>query len=783
MKIYLLIGALVLNANQIYANPLLEPKSEFNALWSYTKLAKFQDGQSLAHTKSFIRYMYIANVQVPVAQTHFTYLINPKEATDLNVLAKKITKSFGTTKIKSQIVNKRLTIEGDWDKINRHVKMDFFEKSPKEILMITSFSRMGFNKWLIPEVNGLHTALSDYSPEKNKSTSFFESINILGIRSVHAQPATFNLLDLINGSNNTTTPGNSSSIPGIPGLPSGGGSSGLGVSGMSGISDSLKDINGKLDSLQGVGTDFNANLADLNVTAGAGIGVIDKQGTDLNKNLENLNNTANSGIAVIDKQGTDFNNNLNNMNNTANSGIAVIDKQGTDFNKNLSDINKTADNAVKVADKQATDLNKNLQDFNKNYADTNANWAESNKILAKTVDPNHMAKVAFYTAAGAALGTVAVSLAIEGVSAGIKFLHELFTGEKRKKLEWDDFQRAMQVWDTKLNDLVQLEKMVDQFILAFNFFEMNKLGNDYMKNLNIAVRDMKFDRDVFMEKFKDSNLSMDCRRVYYNAADEMDNKIKDYEKVLAFASNNSINFDDPAQYFCSQLKDLQRKILGAEMQMQDLRLKILMAEDQVYSKQTDEKEKRQKKIKEINSRLPKNLRSQEELQVEVAEDIKERAKKEREQWIDDCVDAKNPEGEKVKKEIDSWFFHFFKAKGMCKEEFNKKAIAVKTRTAEEEERLKLERDLRKDLQMLDNDNIALKMSDAQMNWMNRLHLDSYCYQFAHQEEEKLPKKCTEYPELLYSLSLSRGAKKAEKQYKDKCEDRYLKGLQKLSQLK
>ncbi len=70
-----------------------------------------------------------------------------------------------------------------------------------------------------------------------------------------------------------------------------------------------------------------------------------------------------------------------------------------------------------------------------------------------------------------------------------------------------------------------------------------------------------------------------------------------------------------------------------------------------------------------------------------------------------------------------------------------------------------------------------------MNWLNRLHLDSYCYQFAHQEDDKLPKKCTEYPELLYSLSLSKGAKKAEKQYKDKCEDRYLKGLQQLSQLK
>ena len=72
----------------------------------------------------------------------------------------------------------------------------------------------------------------------------------------------------------------------------------------------------------------------------------------------------------------------------------------------------------------------------------NTNWAESNKMLALVMDPNHMAKVAFYTAAGTALGGVAVNLAIQGVSEGISFLHELFTGTKKKKLEWEDFEKA-----------------------------------------------------------------------------------------------------------------------------------------------------------------------------------------------------------------------------------------------------------------------------------------------------------------------------------------------------
>lgn len=610
----------------------------------------------------------------------------------------------------------------------------------------------------MPEINGLHHLLENAQTTSTK-TSFQMFLENVGIRKVHAQGNSgINLGSFLSGGNITT----------------GGGSGNNPVFGnLNNVTSGLSDLNSSIGGLNNNITNFNTNLTDLNTTASTGISVIDQQAGAFNANLSDLNVTANAGINTIDEQGSAFNQNLSNLNNTAN-------EQGTAFNNNLNQLNNTAADAVSVADKQATDLNKNIADFNKNYANTNANWAESNKVLAKTVDPNHMAKVAFYTAAGAALGSVAVSLAIDGISAGISFLHELFTGAKKKKLEWEDFQKAMQIWDTKLNELIELEKIVDQFINAFAFFDGSNLGNDYLKNLQLAVRDMKFDRDIFMENFRNSGLSIECRRIYYNAADEMDGKIKEYDKILNFISNNSLSLKNPNQYFCTQLKDLQRKILATEVQMQDLRLRILKAENQLYSKQEDTAEETIDRIDEINDDTKKTLKTQKKVQQELAEKVKDKDDEEKSQWISQCIDGENPEGQKVKKETGGGLTHFFKAKGLCKKEFEKVKIANQGRTAEQEKGLALERKVREDLVIADNPELNLRLSDEQMSWLNRIHVDAYCYQYVRVDESKIPEKCKEYPELLYSTALSKGSIKAQDEYKKKCESNYLTGLEKLA---
>lgn len=62
--------------------------------------------------------------------------------------------------------------------------------------------------------------------------------------------------------------------------------------------------------------------------------------------------------------------------------------------------------------------------------------------------------------------------------------------------------------------------------------------------------------------------------------------------------------------------------------------------------------------------------------------------------------------------------------------------------------------------------------------MSKIHMDAYCYHFS-QKKLPLPKKCYDFPETLYSLSLSKGYQKANEAYKNKCEARYVRGLENL----
>ncbi|MGZ3789940.1 MAG: hypothetical protein ACXVLQ_15480 [Bacteriovorax sp.] len=458
---------------------------------------------------------------------------------------------------------------------------------------------------------------------------------------------------------------------------------------------------------------------------------------------------------------------------TANSNWSNTNNQIDKANANWSNTNNQIDKANANWSKTNTELEK----ANANIDNANTNWAETNKVLAMTMDPAHMAKVAYFTAAGAALGSVSVNLALEGISAGVSFLYELITGTEKKKLEWQDFEKALQNWDGQLGELTKLEQIVDQLISAFDFFKDKDIGNNYIANLNLAMREMRFERDIMMEKFKDQNLNLSCRQVYYNAADEMDQKLKEYDKILGFATKNNITISEDQNYFCQQLKELQKKILSTESQIQDLRVAILKAESQFYDKNDDTNEDRSKKLSDINGDIEDTIERRKEYNQSSIEKLVEANEKERDEWVSSCVDAKNPEGKKIEAEIDNIFLHFFEAEGMCLASFQKNHVAVQP-DAKSQKIFEAENKLRSHLKLSNNKIIDIKLSEEQLNWLTRIHMDAYCYQFSHAEE--IPNKCKNFPEMLYSMSLSKGYQKASKAYQNRCEDRYLAGISNLN---
>lgn len=708
----------------------------FNSKWSFTPLIIKTDGESQVHTKMFKRQMWIETTPVDIATTSFVYLQNPVQNADpkkneLHYIAQSVKKSFGN-KMKMTGAEDGYVVEGKFEKINRYIKVSLSKKAD-QVIIITTFARLGLYPKLENEIEELHAVLETYQGKNSsaKKTTWVDFLPLTLISKAHA--AGFDLSNIFGGSNTTT------------------GGSGSGFS---------YNLTENFTGLQNSVNDLNTNVSGINTS----IGEANLQLGTANTNWGNTNTqfgAANGNWADTNKQIDGLNKNVDKINTTA----TVANQNWANSNKEMTKANETA---VKFADEAKM---------------MNTNWAESNKMLAMVMDPNHMAKVAFYTAAGAALGGVAVNLAVQGVSEGIGFLYELFTGTKKKKLEWGDFEKAMNAWDNQLNDLVKMEQMIDNYLAAFNFFEGKNLGNDYVKQLQTASRDMRFDRDMFMEKFKDQNMDVSCRKIFYDAADELDQKVKEYDKIIAFASNGNMSIKNQgANYFCSQLKELQRKILGAETQMQDLRLKILVAENQFYGKQSEGLEKRDEDIDKVNDRLGKTMAEKKDYDNKVMERVKDAHLQTKTDWLASCYEGKNAQGLAIQEEFSKSFavIAYFKKRTKCSEVFASVEESLKKRDEEAIRRIASEDELRKNLVVKANNNVEMRLSEEQMSWMSRVHMDAYCYQFAHGEAAKLPAKCSEFPEILYSMSLSKGYEKAKSAYDSKCQDRYIGGLRQLA---
>ncbi len=804
----------------------------------YSPLYVQKEGKSEVHTKIFKRQMWIEKTPVSLVESSFVYIKNPlgdERANSLSTVAEKINKAFNNkltvAKNKNEIV-----LQGKIEATNRYMVINL-QKTNTSFEIATSSIRLGMYKALLPEVNQLHLSLMKYNGnyKDKKEIKITQSTNSLMnwfIKEAHAADG-MNFLNLLGSSNIVipTTPGTGGGTPSLPQagsvLPGGNSlptSTGGGLLGTGNLASSLESFSNSASSLSSSMISLNDNLTLVNVNWSDS----NAQFESLNENLTGLNNTLDKGVTLAESFGTKADKALelgDKFNDRASEAISLGKDLSGKVDKGLSiaeDYGKKADRALDIADeygkkvdkgleiadqygkkidkgleladkygadaiKVGNDFNKNLEEANKTIAEAskeatrfNDNWAESNKLLARTTDPNHMAKVAFYTAAGAALGGLAINLAIQGAAEGIAFLHELFTHSKQKKMEWSQFQEAMGIWDNQLSELTKLEKLVDGHIAAFDFFSNQNLGNDYNKQLALAMRNMKFDRELFKEKFADQDQSLACRQLFFNASEELNDKLNEFENILKFTKENSTSVLGP-NYFCTQLKEMQRRILQAENQMQDVRLKILVAERQFYDKEKEKNKQRLADVEKINDGKKGAIKDQKKIAEKLDKKMEKANEEARKKWLSDCNDAENEAGKNLKEKFKSerLFVGYFKRKAECKELVKTADLKLYQKDHAKDLGQDLERQLRKDIKVEVNDIVNVELSKEQMSWMSRVHIDAYCYQFAHVNEASLPAKCKEYPEMLYSLSLAKGYEKAKNAYANKCQDRYVSSLDKL----
>lgn len=89
MKVTLLIFALVINSTlpvvmavESSKGKLSTSQDVFNSKWNFSPLMIKKEEVSTVHTKIFKRLMWIGKTPVPVVDTNFIYLENPKKNSD-----------------------------------------------------------------------------------------------------------------------------------------------------------------------------------------------------------------------------------------------------------------------------------------------------------------------------------------------------------------------------------------------------------------------------------------------------------------------------------------------------------------------------------------------------------------------------------------------------------------------------------------------------------------------------------------------------------------------------
>jgi hypothetical protein len=721
---------------------------EINRNWSHSPLFERADHNSKIKIKLFKRVLWVGKIPINVAQTNFTYLTNPKGQFDLKALSETMIKSFPKGTLKAHPISNGYRLEGEWKDINRKILIDILKKN-NDFINVTTFYRPSMAKSFNKELEEFHSLLKSYEENKVTKTSFINFL-INDANAVTTIPSLAGVTTLL------TTPNPTTGTTPLQNAQTAVGSTMPGNLGLGAVSDT------GLTNLGTGMTNLGTGMTNLGTSVAPLAPAIEHHSTA----IDGLTGAIKDTNVTITQQGNQANQTALTISRESN---ATIKEQGDQANKTALTISRETNATINRQGDQA-----------------NANYKETNRIMAMALDPDHMAKLAFYTAAGAALGGLAVNLAVEGVAAGFSFLKEFFTGAKENAIDWDKFQKAIATWDSQVAGLINYEKIVDDLISSFNFFQGEHLDNDYLTNLEKTKLAMKFDEREENSLSEDKNLAKDCRYRHYEIADYLHNKIEEYDKILKFAKDQHLKIEDNQKYFCQQLSELKQRILQAEQQMADIRVAILKAEGQFYEKASDARDDRHTDVDKVNSQIEKTIKAQQKFDKGNNEQIADLENKTRDEWVDQCLAQKNDEGKRIEaerqeamKKYNLKFLITFSFKQNCREIFKKIHQEIK-RDNDVQKDLASAAKVRKGLDIEGNVNVDVALSEEQQKWFTRIHMDAHCYPFAHGGDELVPKECKEFPEMLSSMRLSKGADKAQAAYKANCEKNYAAGLKKLA---
>lgn len=336
--------------------------------------------------------------------------------------------------------------------------------------------------------------------------------------------------------------------------------SSAGTSGFSGFS---------LDSIQ---QELNNTNTQLNVLNG-NITLANSNWGNTNTQIEGANaNWANTN-GQIDIANQNWAN-TNTQFGVFNQNYAKTNEELTKANQNFEQANKNIENLTNVVDKNAQKALEESQAWRAMTEKESAEWRalmkeQTDKGLAiaeKMSNPNHLFKMATYSAAGAVLGASVANLAIQGVTSAVSFLWKWATGELKTMKQEEllkEFAQAMKVYSDSSTISKGLEASIDSVLANLALHKKFQLQNsEVLANIQKYVITTEFEIE-------------DARK---NKC--VDDLVKLNQKMTEFQSLAKIlDMADPQKQMCIDLKEMFRKLAEVEGVLQNARPNLLKAED------------------------------------------------------------------------------------------------------------------------------------------------------------------------------------------------------------
>lgn len=325
-------------------------------------------------------------------------------------------------------------------------------------------------------------------------------------------------------------------------------------------------------SLDGIQQELNNTNSQLNVLNG-NISVANSNWGNTNTQIEGANaNWANTNgqINIANQNWA----NTNTQIGVFNQNHAKTNEELAKANQNLEQTNKNIENLTNVVDKNAQKALEESQAWRAMTEKESAEWRalmkeQSDKGLAiaeKMSNPNHLFKMATYSAAGAVLGASVANLAIQGVTAAVGFLWKWATGELKTMKQEEllkEFAQAMKVYSDSSAISKGLEASIDSVLSNLALHKKFQLENsEVLANIQKYVITTEFEIE-------------DARK---NKC--VDDLVKLNQKMTEFQSLAKIlDMADPQKQMCIDLKEMFRKLAEVEGVLQNARPNLLKAED------------------------------------------------------------------------------------------------------------------------------------------------------------------------------------------------------------